>query len=346
MISFRSKSLAFMAIISLMLVLVACQPATPPGVTGEILLQGRTMGTTYSIKFVAPDKVIQKDNLYQQVNELLNDINLQMSTYIDDSELSQFNQMRSTQFIPASRPLFTVIEEAIRLGKLTGGKLDVTVGPLVNLWGFGPDKRPETIPQDELLSSTMQRVGIDKLFVQDQRIAKARADLYVDLSTIAKGYAVDAVAELLLTKGISNFLVEIGGEMRVSGLKSNGNDWRVAIEKPVSTERAVEQILIPGNNAVATSGDYRNYYEFDGVRYSHIIDPTTGRPINHLLVSVTVITDKSMTADGLSTAIMVMGPEEGLAFAQQHNIAVYLVSKSDNGFDTHMTEQFKQYIAK
>ncbi|MFT6919630.1 MAG: thiamine biosynthesis lipoprotein, partial [Cognaticolwellia sp.] len=219
----------------------------------EYLLQGNTMGTTYNIKLVGQNIDVVK--MQQGIDKQLKQLNQEMSTYITDSELSTFNQSGSHTPVNISAGLARVIKEAIRLGKLSNGALDVTVGPLVNLWGFGPEHRPETIPNNELLAATKARVGLDKLAFKNGMLSKSIPDLYVDLSTIAKGYGVDLVAEFVEANGINNYLVEIGGEMRLKGFKHTGELWHVAIEKPLSTERAVHQIIVPKDNAVATSGD-------------------------------------------------------------------------------------------
>ena len=308
----------------------------------EYLMQGKTMGTTYNIKVVGEN--IDTVKLQQGIDDKLKQLNQEMSTYIKDSELSRFNQSTSLEPISVSTGLARVVKEAIRLGALTQGALDVTVGPLVNLWGFGPEYRPETVPSDELLIATKARVGLDKLTFANGMLAKKIPDIYVDLSTIAKGYGVDLVAEYIEDNGINNYLVEIGGEMRLKGFKHTGELWHVAIEKPLTNERAVHQIIVPKDNAVATSGDYRIYFEADGQRFSHIIDPKTGKPINHKLVSVTVIHPSSMTADGLSTAMMVMGEEKALAFAEENDLAVYIIAKTDHGFVEQSTVKFMQYL--
>ena len=327
------------------LVLSGCFPSNDLA-REEVLLQGKTMGTTYNIKVVIGEENTQVDvkKMHQGIDDLLVQLNQEMSTYIKDSELSLFNQSTSLAPVKVSVGLNRVITEAIRLGQLSEGKLDITVGPLVNLWGFGPEYRPETIPSDQLLNETRQRIGLDKLVLNNGLLSKLTENLYVDLSTIAKGYGVDIVAEYIEQQGIQNYLVEIGGEMRLKGFKHTGELWHVAIEKPVTIERAVQQVIVPKDNAVATSGDYRNYYEVEGQRFSHIIDPATGKPINHKLVSVTVIHPSSMTADGLSTAMMVMGEEKALAFAEKNNLAAYFIVKTENGFVEQSTVKFMQYL--
>jgi len=337
---FNIKSLIIIAVIAM---LSACFPSADKN-KEEVLLQGRTMGTTYNIKVVVQSEAFDAEKLQLGIDTLLKQLNQEMSTYINDSELSQFNQSKSLAPIEISLGLRRVVKEAIRLGHLSEGKLDVTVGPLVNLWGFGPQYQPETIPSDEQLKIARSRIGLNKLNLVGNKLNKTIPNLYVDLSTIAKGYGVDLVAEYVEKQGINHYLIEIGGEMRLKGFKHTGELWHVAIERPVDTERSVHQIIIPKDNAVATSGDYRIYYEVDGQRFSHIIDPDTGKPIDHKLVSVTVIHPSSMTADGLSTAMMVMGEDKALAFAEKNDLAAYIISKSENGFIEQSTAKFMQYL--
>jgi thiamine biosynthesis lipoprotein len=337
------NKLKLVLLVGLVLTLSACFPSNPSNKT-EVLLQGRTMGTTYNIKVVATKEQLIELRLQQQIDAVLKQVNQEMSTYIPSSEISQFNQLNSTEAVEVSTGFARVLKESIRLGKLSAGKLDVTVGPLVNLWGFGPEQRPEIIPSEEVLAATKKRVGLDNLVLEGNLLSKKIPELYVDLSTTAKGYGVDVVAELIEANGFTHYLVEIGGEMRLSGFKHTGELWAIAIEKPLTNERSVQQVIVPKDNAVATSGDYRIYFEADGQRFSHIIDPATGKPITHNLVSVTVIHPSSMTADGLSTALMVMGMKQGMAFAVENDLAALFIAKTENGFDEQFTVKFKQYL--
>jgi thiamine biosynthesis lipoprotein len=320
-------------------ILIACSPLKKQ----EIYISGPTMGTTYNVKFIPTDGV-DEQKLKQQIDQTLVGINQLMSTYIKDSELSRFNQWNSIEPFPMSAQTIDVLKEAKRLGVMSAGLLDVTVGPLVNLWGFGPQSRPEKIPTKELINTTRQQVGLDKLTIGATWASKTQPDLYVDLSTIAKGYAVDQLAELLLTLNISNFLVEIGGEIRLAGIKTSGEPWKIAIEKPKTKQRSIQSIISVGDNAIATSGDYRNYYEQDGVRYSHLINPATGYPIIHNLVSVTVVHKSSMTADGLATALNVMGKEKALELAETYGIAVLLITKEKDSFTEYTSSKFEQFV--
>ena len=341
------NKIKLMLILLLSISITACFPSNDSA-KKEILLQGRTMGTSYNVKVVATPEQVEMLKLQDKIDAVLKQVNQEMSTYIPDSEISLFNQFNSSDTFEVSIGFARVLKESIRLGELSNGKLDITVGPLVNLWGFGPEQRPEIVPSESIIAVTLARVGLKNLHLVGNQLTKDIPNLYVDLSTTAKGYGVDVVAELIEANGIVNYLVEIGGEMRLKGFKHTGELWAIAIEKPISDpsgeQRAVHQVIIPKDNAVATSGDYRNYFEADGQRFSHIIDPATGRPINHNLVSVTVIHPSSMTADGLSTTLMVMGTEQGMAFAVENDLAALFISKTEHGFSEQFTVKFKQYL--
>lgn len=306
-------------------------------------LTGPTMGTTYNIKFWS-EKPLDNAALQAKVNEELVRVNKLMSTYDPTSELSLFNQSRSTEDYPLSPDTLLVMREAKRIGHLSDGYLDVTVGPLVNLWGFGPQAKPEVVPDANTVAQLRNRIGLDKFALSTTSAKKHNGELYVDLSTIAKGFGVDQVAEIVEQFGINNYLVEIGGEMRVAGVKPNEEQWRLAIEKPVTNERVMQKVIQVGRNALATSGDYRNYFEEDGRRYSHLIDPKTGYPIQHNLVSVTVVHPSCLVADGFATALNVMGKELGMKVALENNLNVMFITKEKAGFKEYTTPGFEQYV--
>ncbi|KOO14619.1 thiamine biosynthesis lipoprotein [Vibrio xuii] len=322
-----------------LLVLAGCEKPVE-----QIHLSGPTMGTTYNIKYIAAEGQPSPQELQVEVDRLLEEVNDQMSTYRKDSELSRFNQSESLEAFEVSPQTATVVKEAIRLNGLTLGALDVTVGPLVNLWGFGPEARPEVVPTDAELSERKAMTGIQHLTADGNTLKKDIPNLYVDLSTIAKGWGVDVVADYIHSQGILNYMVEVGGEMRLKGLNREGVAWRIAIEKPSVEERSIQEIIEPGDMAVATSGDYRNYFERDGVRYSHIINPATGKPINHKVVSVTVLDASSMTADGLATGLMVLGEEKGMKIAEQNNIPVFMIVKTQDGFKEMASTAYKPFL--
>ncbi|MGB2131517.1 MAG: FAD:protein FMN transferase [Marinobacterium sp.] len=305
---------------------------------------GLTMGTSFSMKWVAESDV-DVDQVKTEVGALLSRINQQMSTYIDDSELSVLNKTEPGREMVVSPELMQVLQEAQRISNLTGGAFDVTVGPLVNLWGFGPDGRITHAPEDEQIQSLQARIGYRFVYLEPETLQLTKAgQQYIDLSAIAKGYGVDELARVLEVRGVEHYLVEIGGELRAKGGKPGGEPWRLAIETPSAGERSVQDVISVTAGAVATSGDYRNYFEEDGVRFSHTIDPRTARPITHRLASVTVIRPTCAEADALATALMVMGEEEGYNFALEQGIDAFFISKADQGFQTRHTPGFAQYM--
>ncbi|GEM74043.1 FAD:protein FMN transferase [Vibrio sagamiensis] len=329
----------WLVILASVLVLAGCEKSSD-----QIHLSGPTMGTTYNIKYIEQEDLPSPEVLQAEIDRLLEQVNDQMSTYRKDSELSRFNQHQTSEPFEVSLQTATVVKEAIRLNTITLGALDVTVGPLVNLWGFGPEARPEVVPTKEELAARKANTGIKHLSIEGNKMVKDIPNLYVDLSTIAKGWGVDVVADYLQSEGIQNYMVEVGGEMRLKGINREGVPWRIAIEKPTVDERSIQEIIEPGNMAIATSGDYRNYFESKGVRYSHIINPQTGQPINHKVVSVTVLDKSSMTADGLATGLMVLGEEKGMEVANQHNIAAFMIVKTDNGFQELASEAYQPFM--
>lgn len=330
-------------LIYLLLFLVACTPAPDHQV---IELQGSAMGTTYNVKVVDLPGAVSSDELQQKINEALERINNLMSTYQTDSELSRFNGDPTTNWVPVSMALAQVVDEARKTSEQSGGAFDVTVGPLVNLWGFGPGNKEKKLPTSEEIAITRQGVGFRKLQVRfdPPGLRKLLPELYVDLSAIAKGYGVDEVARLLDALEIANYLVEIGGEIHASGHSSRGTPWRVAVETPDSRRRSVYRIVELSGGGMATSGDYRNFYTHDGKRYSHTIDPVTARPVTHQLASVTVLMPDTMRADALATAMMALGPEAGFELAVSQGIAALFVVRQGDAYSDITTKRFKRYL--
>jgi FAD:protein FMN transferase len=310
-----------------------------------LTLEGFTMGTVYSVKVVKQGPSDIYNTLSQNVEKTLQSVNLKMSTYIDSSEISQLNISPANEWLKISPELYFVLAEADRVSKLSSGAFDITVGPLVNLWGFGAEDKNRKIPQQEEIDQRKKKIGYSKLVLQDslQSVKKEIPDLYCDLSAIAKGYGVDVIADYFDSLGIKNYLVEVGGEVRAKGKNQKDQDWRIGIQSPENLKE-IYKIISVSNRAVATSGDYQNYFEENGVRYSHTIGPRTGKPITHKLASVTVVHASCMTADAMATAINVMGPEQGLKLAQSLELAVLLIVKNQNGFISKMTPQFKEIV--
>lgn len=325
------------------LVLLFLAPACSGPSRDRVSLSGLTMGTTWSVDVAGARADRRKLN--EDIAAVLDDVNRKMSTYLPDSELSRLNRAPGGTWFPLSDELYRVIREALRVGAETGGAFDITIGPAVNLWGFGPDKHT-AIPAAADIEAALAETGPGKIELRSSppALRKHDARVYLDLSGIAKGYAVDRIASLLERAGFRDFLVDIGGEVRARGKSARGDVWRIGIEKPITGARAVERIIDLDNIAMATSGDYRNYFVNNGVRYSHTIDPRNGRPVSHNLVSVTVLHPAAMTADALATGLLVLGPERGLDLARQLGLAVFFISRSDHGFTERYTEPFTWFL--
>ena len=327
------------------LVIMGCSQPQQQNTTEEKRLQGQAIGTTYSIIFLGGEESFSTEQLEKEFNDLIDAANKSMSTYHKSSEISVFNRMKSTEPVKASETLRRVVAEGIRLHELTSGSLDITLKPLSGLWGFGPNQVPHKIPSDEALGAVKAKTGVDKLVIEGDQLSKKIVDLEVDLNAIGKGFLVDQTAQLLESHKISHYLVEVGGEMRVKGHNGQGKPWKIGVINPISGTPKAQRAVYPGNLGVATSGDYYQYFEENGVRYSHILDPATGRPISHNLASVTVFHPSSMTADGLATAIMVMGAEKGLALAEKHNFAIYLIIRDGDKFVSKMSSAFEPHLS-
>lgn len=313
-------------------------------------LSGLTMGTSYRIQLVDLPAGKSEQQIGMDVNALLTEMDKGIfSTYADASELSRLNRHPINTPFEASAHLIEVLSLAIEISELTDGAFDVTIGPLVNLWGFGPEINPtDAVPADSDIAARLSQVGFENIVIDRDatEITKLRS-LFVDLSAIAKGYGVDQLASYFDDLGVESYFLEIGGELKIKGLKPGGLSWVPAIETPVDSAPQVYQVFYSRGDsiAVAGSGDYRNYFERDGVRYSHEIDPRTGYPINHSLAAAYVIDESAATADALATAFMVMGLEESRALASSMGQAVYFIYKSgDEGFRDYASLEFAAYM--
>lgn len=296
------------------------------------------MGTRYSVKVGVTD-VGAAERLKAAIDERLVEINDLMSTYIESSELSRFNSSDSNEPVSISRETAVVISAALELAKDSGGAFDPTVGPLVDIWGFGPDGKRTRPPTDVEIAAAREVVG-HKLVTLDATtgtLCREKEGVELNLSAIAKGYGVDAIAELLDASGVTHYMVEIGGEVRVRGTKPDGLAWRLGIERPADDERGASHVLSITTGALATSGDYRNFFEFEGVRYSHTINPATGRPVTHSLATVSVYANDCMTADGLATTLLVLGPIEGYDWAEQRGVAALFAERVGDELHEHAT---------
>lgn len=324
----------------------------------EVLLQGPTMGTYYRVRVVA--EADDREVIRGLVEERLDAVDRAMSTYRDDSEISRFNQLAAGQSLVFSEETWAVLELAWKVREESGGAFDPTVGPLVDAWGFGaPGRDAEPTPvADDRLAETKRVVGAIELLAEERRVLKLEDGAALDLSAIAKGWATDRVSEALSQAGFANHLVEVGGEVRTAGHSPAGDAWRIAIERPPvpatdsppsariaapedATGPGLQKILPFFDGSLATSGDYRNYWERDGVRYSHTIDPRTGRPVEHALASASVLHESCALADAYATALMVLGPEEGLRWADQNDITALLLIYSGDSLEELSSAAFR-----
>ena len=321
----------------------------------EVVLQGPTMGTYYRVRAIT--EAADREAIQGFVEERLDAVDRAMSTYRDDSEISRFNRLAAGESFVFSEETWAVLELAWRVREESGGAFDPTVGPLVDAWGFGAPGRDlsPTPPADDHLTLLRQGVGAIELSSTDRRLLKLDAGAALDLSAVAKGWAVDRVSEDLTKAGYANHLVEIGGEVRTAGHSSTGGPWRIAIERPPAQSDpsgaegpnetlplGLQRVLEFTDGALATSGDYRNYWERDGVRYSHTIDPRTGRPVEHALASPSVVHESCAIADAYATALMVLGPQEGLRWADENDIAALLLVYREDSLEELPSAAFRE----
>lgn len=308
-----------------------------------VILNGETMGTYYRVLINRRDGQ-KTESLQSGIDRLLDRIEDQMSTWRPESELSRFNASGSTDWFDVSKETAFVVAESLRIAEQSGGAFDPTVGPLIDLWSFGSRQATPRIPTDEEIATARSRTGWQKVQVRTDppALQKSQPEIRLDLSAIAKGYGVDAVSNWLVERGEPDHLVEIGGEDRGRGLKPDGSAWRIGVQSPggmppEQSGGAIFQIVALNDQSIATSGDYQNYFEVDGKRYSHTIDPATGRPITHDVASVSVLAESCMVADGWATALSVLGPEKGLKLARTQQRPVLMLVRGQPRFDVLTT---------
>ncbi|WKX25505.1 FAD:protein FMN transferase ApbE [Tatumella ptyseos] len=324
-------------------VLVGCEGAPP----SDQVFQGKTMGTVWRVTAsgLTPEQAKQLPRLIQQ---RLDADDQELSTWKKDSWLTRFNHNPSLEPQPISDNVATIISSALYVGRMTEGAMDITVGPLVNLWGFGPRAIPTHTPSVSQISAARNKVGLQHLTLSDtvsgSTLRKDIPDLYVDLSTVGEGFAADHLARLMEEQGVRNYLVSVGGALISRGQHQQGQPWRVAVQKPTDKFNQAQVIVDLQGHGISTSGDYRNYYELEGKRISHIIDPSTGQPIEHHLVSATVIATTALEADAWDTGLMVLGTEKAKALANKLHLAVYLITKQGDNFVGWASPTFKTFL--
>lgn len=297
------------------------------------------MGTHYRILF--PDEGPREEMVRLTSRGTLSEVDRLMSTYRADSEVSRFNTAEVETPVGMSDHTSIVIEKALQIGRLTHGAFDLTIGPLVELWGFGATGRKEIVPHASEVSQVAERVGMEALKTGHGKAWKSRQKLAIDLNGIAKGYAVDRLAEMLDAQAVPAYLIDIGGELRAKGRKPEGNPWLVGVERPSAGAPKIHRVVTLHDHGIATSGDYRNFFNLAGRNYTHVIDPRTFEPVNHSLASVTVMAEDTTTADAMSTALMVMGPDEGYSFAARLGVAAYFLLREDEQLVERYTANFE-----
>lgn len=311
-------------------------------------VSGPIFGTEYGITVVG-DYPGGEAKLEHDAMEILQRINKEISTFDKTSELYLFNENKSVEPYKISDDTAMMIVESMRVGRILNGVMDITVGPLVDLWGFGHIKKEVGfVPTDEQIEETKKLVGLNKLHLEfgydGSYLRKDHPDMRVDLATIGEGYAADQLAKMLDARGIGHYLVHVAGAMRTKGFNASGSPWKIAIEEPSDTIGKSNALIDIHNSAVSTAGSYRNYFEKDGKRFSHAIDPISGAPISHDTVSVTVIGDSATFTDALDTGLLVMGADKALVFANENNIAIYCLVKTKDGFKARYSRAFKNYL--
>ena len=327
------------------------QPASASeGSASPITVGGRAMGTTWQVKLGTASQVDDVEALQQDVAARIEQLEAMMSHWRADSDVAQFAQAPAGKPMPIPVELRDVLATSLEAFLQTDGAFDVTVGPLVRLWGFGPAQRRKEPPGEKEIIEVQKTIGSQHLVLDEinpaaPRLSKKIAPLELDLSAIAKGYAIDQVAELLDRRGEQDYLIEFGGELRARGRRSPDRPWQIGLELPnAGREDVVRRVVALVDESVATSGDYRQYFadRASGRRYSHIIDPRIGRPAANGLVSVSVIAATAMRADALATALMVLGPQQGMEFAEKHNLSAVLVVERDGRLTEQETTVFDE----
>ena len=313
--------------------------------------RGFSMGGTFSVKIVTARDELETPGLQEvdrALRSTLDRLEGLMSTWDPDSELSRFNRSTSLDPFTVAPETFEVFKWSLEVGRATGGALDVTIGPLVDAWGFGPGARRQTAPTDDEIERLLAATGPGRVELDPAAVTvrKTRADVQCDLSSVVPGYAADRIARVLADRGFTDFLIDVGGEVLARGRSQAGTPWQVAIERPELHGDAIQLQVPLSDLAITTAGDYRKYREINGQRVAHILDPRTGRPLAHRLASVTVVDALAVRADAFDTALMVLGTDAGMALATKLNLAALFIERTSDGFVERATPRFAALTAK
>ena len=326
------------------LALAACKNRTQ-----IIGIAGFSMGTTYNVALVDHDNQWEEAEVKVAVETALASVNQQLSNWDAHSEISQFNRRADHELVTMSDALAQVMAASAVVNSASEGRFDTTIGPLIELWGFGAPGNP-SLPAQAAIDDAIERSGqLKTLMMAGDQIAKRHADAQIYLSGIGKGFGADRVSQALKGMGAQDFMVEIGGDLFASGRNPDGLPWQIGIESPNPVDRSVAEIVGLTGLGLATSGDYRNYFEAAGKRFSHLIDPTTGYPVTHATASATVLAENAMLADAWSTAMLILGRERGLEIAEKHNVAVQFIDHDprveQRAFNTYVSAAFEKLTA-
>ena len=337
----RPASGLVVLLMSLAILLAGCDSSSEQA----LRLQGSTFGTGWSLVYLPDADAPTPEAIEAALEAAFDVVNVSMNTYDHQSNISRFNRLAAHEPMEMDWDFTYVFSEASRIGLMSGGAYDVTVSPLLKIWGFGPEG-PEVFPTPEKVAAAMTRVGIQRLGWDPltRTLSKKVDGMAVELSSIAKGYGVDLGADALDELGLKHYMLEVGGEMQLRGQSPRGDPWRVAIERPEGGRRGIQAAISLTDVGVATSGDYRNYFERDGKRYSHLLDPRTGYPIEHDMVSATVVHPSTAIADAWATALCIMGADAALALAEQHHLAIYVIRRVDDQLVEAWSTGFTPYL--
>lgn len=320
------------------------RPLEPP-----VRFEGNIFGTFYQVTIMDPLTQGESLELEAGFKAELESVDQAMSTYRDDAELIAFNEAPLEEWQPLSNELIEVLAISQSVAEASHGAFDITVGDLVNLWSFGPGARPEEVPADDILAEQLAQVGFDAVEVDTQNMqARRTRDVFVDLSGVAKGHATDRVAAYLNQQSIEHYLVNLGGDLIARGVRDDDDQtpWRIGIEVPEDGQQRAQHIIPLESMSVATSGDYRNYFDVDGQRFSHTIDPRTGRPVTHQLASVSVFHPSNAWADAWATALLVVGEQDSMQMAIENNLKVLLLVRDDEQWRSIASPEFVNYFGE
>ena len=327
--------------------LAGCSESDRP-LESPVRLEGAIFGSFYQVTLADPLTQDQANALQEGLEEVLEQVDAAMSIYRDDSELMAFNQAPLGEWQPLSNALIDVLAISRSVSEASHGAFDTTIGDLVNLWSFGSEARPREIPDPAELQQRLEEVGIEAVEIDENALqARRLRDVFVDLGGVAKGHAVDRVAAYLDSQSLEHYLVNLGGDLSVRGYRDTIEEpWRIGIEAPLDDQQQATHIVPLHDISLATSGDYRNYFEADGQRYSHVIDPRNGYPIEHRVASVTVAHPSNTWADAWATAMLVLGEEEGLALAREQGLKVLLLLREDEGWSNVASPEFAEFVGQ